>query len=178
MTQNLSSSSCSADARDLALLCLAHLEQEEAMLVGAVESLAQVRSALIRGDLPELTKALEAQAHTARAGEELRPGRDCMRQRIAGFLGSANDAITLEMLIERLSVPHSLSLARCRERLKGLAAQVDQLNRDNAALLRHSLDFLTRLLNQLTGGGRAGDRYTLSGKREGASCGSMIQARG
>ena len=66
-----------ADAARLSLACLAHLEQEEALLSATLTSLHQVRAALVNNNLQDLKTALAQQAHIAQAGEEFAQSATC-----------------------------------------------------------------------------------------------------
>jgi hypothetical protein len=154
------------------------MEQEEAMLGATLESLGQVRAALTHGDLPALNRALESQAHTARAADELRQRRAALRRELAAALGVPPQTVTVEMMAKRLPADAADRLLRYRDRLRSMAADVDRLNRANASLVSQSLDFLQRFLLEITGGGQSGKSYTCCGMPREAECGSMIEARG
>lgn len=162
----------------IALACLAHMEHEEAMLAGTLESLREVRSALLDGDLGALKQALDQQAHTARAAEELRRRRVTARAEWAAAIGVPANAVTLAALAARLPADTAERLDRCRARLKQMAAEVEQLNRGNAALVRHSLEFLHEFFVSVTGGEHVGDRYRPSGALERTACGTLFEGRG
>ena len=171
------SSNLGTELATLSLVCLAHGEQEEAMLAATLQSLRRIRLALTQGDLRALEEALESQAHTARAADELRQRRSELRRHLGAVLRIPPQAVTLQILADRLPADAAEKLGRCRARLRTLAADVDQLNRSNAALVGQSLDFLHRFLVEITGG-QAGQSYTCSGQPRQAECGSMIEGRG
>ena len=166
-----------SNADSVALTCLAQLEKEEAMLSATLESLRAVRSALLQGDLAQLSLALENQQHTAKAATELCQTRARLRDQMAGILGIDPHQATLRLFAERVSENLAARLANYRQRLSGMAAEVDRLNRGNAALIRQSLDLLQRLLSNLTGLEESADRYSSSGQREQGVCGSIFQTR-
>jgi hypothetical protein len=166
------------DASRLSLVCLAHAEQEEAMLGATIESLRELRAALVGGDLAALGQALERQGHTARAAEELRVTRERLRCDAAAALGMHPASVTLERVAARLPREAAVRLTACRQRLIRMASEVDELNRGNAALVRHSMDFLHRLLVEITGGEPNATRYGPTGVRGTSVCGSLIEARG
>lgn len=157
---------------------LAHMEQEEAMLKETQESLREVRDALVQGDLGRLAGSLERQAHTARAAAELRLAREKFRQQVAETLRVSAEQVTFGWLAEHLPGEAGQRIARCRERLCRLAIEVDQLNRSNASLILHSLDFLNQLLLEITGGDKGSNRYGATGGRDIGQCGSLIKAQG
>jgi hypothetical protein len=165
------------DVTALSLACLAHMEQEEAMLGATLDSLRQVRAALLGGDLTALERALDCQVHTARAAGELKMRRVELRKQLGSGLGLDPQSVTLQEVAARVPTDHGQRLARCRERLHQMAAEVDRLNRGNAALVQHSVDFLHQFLVSVTGGEPVGDRYRPSGQIERATCGSLFEGR-
>ena len=148
------------------------------MLGATIDSLRDVRRALIGGDLKGLNDALGRQGHTARAAEELRIGRERLRTDLAAALRMPAAHVTVERVAAHLPPESALRLTRYRERLIRMAFEVDELNRGNAALIRHSMDFLHRLLVEITGGERSGTRYGPGGTRQEPLCGSLVEARG
>jgi hypothetical protein len=167
----------SRDANALSLACLAHLEQEEAMLGATLDSLKQVRAALVGGDLSALQRAVEYQGHTARAANELKMRRAQLRSQLGAGLGLDPRAVTLQEVSSKLPLANADRIARCRERLHQMAAEVDRLNRGNAALVQYSMDFLHQFLISLTGVDPVGDRYRPSGQIERETCGSVFEGR-
>lgn len=166
------------DATTLSLACLAHMQQEEAMLAETLESLQQVRTALRGGSLDSLKDALDRQARIARASVELRDRRANLRRDMAVVLGVPPRSVTLTMLVAWLPGDAGARLASCRDRLNGMAAEVDRLNRANAALVGQSLDFLERFFIEITGGDRGGAGYSPAGATRAPALGSIIEARG
>jgi hypothetical protein len=166
------------DPQALALGCLAHLEQEEALLTETVSSLREVRSALLGGDLAALGAALERQSQWAHRAGDLQVRRAALRTNLAAVLGVEPALVTVSMLAGRLPADAGARLASCRQRLTQMATEVDQLNRANVALLHHSLEFLHRFLVEITGGQSHGPSYTAAGTLREATCGSLIEARG
>src|SRR5688572_21411620 len=86
------------DATTLSLACLAHMQQEEAMLAETLESLQQVRTALRGSNLDSLKDALDRQARIARASTELRDRRASLRRDMAAVLGVPPRSVNLTML--------------------------------------------------------------------------------
>ncbi len=70
-------------ADDLALRCLAHLEQEDAMLQASWELVQQTRKALLERDQQRLHELLERQQPTAVAAQKLHSARQMIRRDIA-----------------------------------------------------------------------------------------------
>ena len=148
------------------------------MLKESLLSLEQVRAALLQGDLGGLADSLKRQAHAAHAAGELRHARERFRTQIGLALGVSPQSVTLQWLAKQLPAEAGERIASCRERLCRLAAEVDGLNRSNAALILQSLDFLNQLLLDITGGSSGGNRYGATGRRQTSACGSLIEAQG
>lgn len=162
----------------LALACLAHMQQEEAMLTETLESLRQVRAALLSGDLDSLKIALERQTRIAHASAELRERRAGLRREMSTVLGVPPRDVTLLRFASGLPRDITDHLIGCRERLRTMAAEVDRVNRANAALVGQSLDFLERFLTEITDGDPGGAGYTARGASREPALGSIIEARG
>ena len=161
----------------LGLTCLAHLEQEEAMLSATLQTLRDMRTALMHRDLQRLTEALERQQHTAKAAAELRTVRATLRARIAEMIRVPADHVTLGLLAAQLTDAMQQRMLGYQKRLSDMAAEVALLNRGNAVLIRHSVGLLQRLLMCLTGGDESTDRYARSGQREEGDCGSIFETQ-
>jgi hypothetical protein len=162
----------------LSLACLAHMQQEEAMLAETLESLEQVRTALRGGGIDALKDALDRQTRIAHASAELRDRRAKLRRQMSAVLGVAPHVVTIKMLAARLPGEAGARLASCRDRLNEMAARVDRVNRANAALVGQSLDFLERFFIEITGGERDGTGYGPAGDTREPALGSIIEARG
>lgn len=165
-------------ATTLSLACLAHMQQEEAILAETLDSLRQVRTALREGNLDSLKSALERQGRIAQASAELREGRASLRQEMSTALGIPVQNVTLMVLAARLPGDVADHLASCRARLSNMAAEVDRLNRANAALVGQSLEFLERFFTEITDGDRGGAGYSSRGTARAPLLGSIIEARG
>lgn len=173
-----SAGSNSAEASRLPLVWLAHLQQEEALLAETVESLRQIRAALREGALDALKAALDRQARIANASVELRERRTSLRREVSTVLGLSARDVTLTSLAEYLPREVAAHMLACRDRLTGMAAEVDRLNSANAALVGQSLEFLERFLLEMTAGNQAGCRYSGNGTACEPLMGSLIEARG
>lgn len=79
------------EIEDLALVCLAHFEKEEAMLDASLQSLHAVRESLVKANPEGLNEAIERQQHAARSAAELAQTRRQLRGRMShahvGFVG-------------------------------------------------------------------------------------------
>jgi len=148
------------------------------MLAETLDSLRQVRAALCGGSLDSLKTALDRQARIAHASAELRDRRAGLRREMSAVLGIGPQEVTLMTFAARLPRELSACLTGCRDRLSAMAADVDQLNRANAALVGQSLDFLARFLTEITDGDPGGTGYSSRGATREPVLGSLIEARG
>ncbi len=96
---------------------------------------------------------------------------------MAAALGVDESTATLERLVLQLDGPKGDRLRAAAERVRGLALEVDDLNRRNAGVVNHCLNFTRRFLSEITGGGTA-ERYGPTGAHLEAACGSLLSARG
>jgi hypothetical protein len=165
-------------ATKLSLACVSHMQQEEAMLAETLDSLRQIRSALRDGGLDSLKAALDRQARIAHASAELRDRRADLRRAMSAALGVSPREVTLMNLAARLPRDIAAHLTGCRDRLNDMAAEIDRLNRANAALVGQSLEFLERFLTEITDGDPGGAGYSSSGATREPVLGSLIEARG
>jgi len=161
----------------LVLACLAHFEQEEAMLAASLEALREVRRSLIQGELGGLQAAMAQQQQAAQTAAALTETRHRLRQRLADQLGVHVEQTTLRALAARISGPLREQLLQVRQRLGGMAREIERLNRGNLALMRQSIALLQKLVECLSAEGSGTLRYTATGDIEHGSCGHFLQAR-
>jgi flagellar biosynthesis/type III secretory pathway chaperone len=154
-----------------------HLAGEETNLVGVLDTLRRSRAALLHGDLAGFTALLEEQLTVAPRTELLRQGRERLRQETAAAFDIDARGLTLQQLADFFPTESRERLAGYRDRLRRLGEEADQLNRGNAAIVRHCLDFMQRVVVDLTGGQVSGT-YGPAGKQPAAACGSFLQVHG
>ena len=154
---------------------LQHLREEEAALVGMLESVQAVRQSLISRDDEALTKSLAQEGQHLQRAEEIRERRQHLRGEIAAELGISAEHVTLHKLCECTLGELCADITRFRQRLAEMSAEVSRLNRQNAALIRQSLDITTAILGQLTGTPPDADCYNAAGVREETRFGSVVQ---
>jgi flagellar biosynthesis/type III secretory pathway chaperone len=158
--------------------CLSQLEEEEAVLRSMSAALRHAQEALIRGAPGDLEEALAQQKDSARLCEEARLRREQIQRKLALHQDCAVDAVTLTWLARRVPSAIGAQLLACRDRLRMLTDEVQELNRCNAVLINHSLRFVQQLLQELTGGEAHGSRYGPAGMHQQTLCGSILSARG
>ncbi len=168
---NIGNSECDR----IAIACLGHLQQEEAVLGTTLERLYEIRKAVLHRDLEALSRAMDSEAATDRAAEDLRATRITLRQNIADALQVTAESATLKLLATHASTDIGNQLAVCRDRLAGMAAEAERVNRANAALLRQSADLIDRLLNGLTGTHDNCQRYAGNGNIRASDRRSIFQ---
>lgn len=161
----------------LVLACLAHFEQEEALLDASLDALRGVRRSLIQGDLSGLDEAMGKQQRVAQTAVDLSEARHRLRRRLADQLGVQVDQMTLRALAERCSGSLRDQLLQARQRLSDMATEIERLNRGNLALMRQSIALLQNLVECLSAEGPGTLRYTATGDIEHGSCGHLLQAR-
>jgi hypothetical protein len=107
---------------------------------------------------------------------ELRQKREELRAELATVLGCDAAAATLGELARRLPGEPGVRLGRERQRLLGLAAQLERANGELAGLVYHSLAFLNGVVLDL-GGSEASEGYGRAGRPEPTRWGPVLEAR-
>ena len=165
------------DVEDLALVCLAHFEKEEAMMDASLQALHAVRESLVKADPAGLNQAIQGQQRVARSAAELSRARQQLRRRMGQVLGVPAEQVSLRILAERVSGEVRERLRRCRERLAAMAGDIERINRGNIGLVRQSMDLMGRLLESLGGEDGGTSRYTSRGQMETGGSGSFLQTQ-
>jgi len=148
------------------------MEKEEALLRQVLDTARALNGALASGDLQGLRAALADRDQQERAAADLRVSRQQLRVAIGAALRVPPDKATLGLLLRRCQGSVAETLARYRRRLQELVLQIDELNRRNAAMVRHALGFFERLLCEVTGERTTG-RYG-STPAESPTCSSAV----
>lgn len=174
--------SSSSDARqsssNLPQDCLAHMQREEAVLESLLQSLSEVRSALLKNDMDALSVALERQDEATQASEKIRVERNEILQQTASSLGIPLESLTLKKLAESIQGKTGQTLDSLRRHLTRMSEEVDRLNRANAAMLNQAVDITRQVLAELTQSEVGCDRYDASGGRETPVSGPIIEMGG
>jgi hypothetical protein len=155
----------------------AHLGREEALLAATLDSLGEVRAAIVAADWGKLPGLLGFQDRLADDAADLARERDAVREAASRRTGVPAAEVTLRVLASALPAEKSAGLLATRERLALRAREADVLRRAVVTLVRFSLGFHQKMLEGLAGG-RGPDRYSAAGTWRGAAFGSLIQARG
>lgn len=154
---------------------LQHLHDEVAALTAMLECVQNVRQALISHDGEALTKSLAQEGQYLQRAEEVRERRQHLRDEIAVELGILPEHVTLHKLCECTTGESCAEITRYRQRLAEMTAEANRLNRQNAALIRQSLDITKAIIGQLTGSAPDADCYNSAGVREETRFGSVVQ---
>jgi len=158
----------------LAIACIGHLQQEEAMLTATRELLRGIRAALVSRDHDELAVVLESQQKQEQSAADLHAARMTMRQRISRSLVIPDSEATLNRLAACVSGETQMRLASGRRRLQKLAAEIEAINRCNAILVQQSMGLLHQVLFCLTGQDSSSQRYGATGRMASGEAGPVI----
>jgi len=158
--------------------CLDHIKREESVLESLLESLREVRSALLKNDVDALGAALERQDEATQASEQIRGKRSEILQHAANSLGLPLESLTLKILADSVGGKAGQTLHNLRQRLTKMSTEVDRLNRANAAMLNQAVDLTRQVLAELTQSDMVCDRYDATGERETPVSGPIIEMGG
>jgi hypothetical protein len=164
-------------ALQLARLCCAQLDREQAHLETARAVLRQVYAAALASKPQPLADLLARQKSVAQDAESVRAERARFRAQAAAVLGTSADTVTLREIARHLPAGIAQLVLQRRQELHRLSGEVQGIGRDIALFSHYFLDFLERFFIQLTGGRNSG-RYGPEGLRREAVCGSLLQAQG
>ncbi len=150
----------------LALRCVAHLQQEEAMLRESFRIVEATRESLLLRDGALLQVTVDQQRHTATAADALRTERERMRTDIAQTLDVAHDRATVSNLAKQASDAVAKELRATQQRLTRLAARVQTLHRANAVLALQTNHMVAGALQKLIGAHLSETSYARNGERQ------------
>lgn len=173
-----SSSDVGSPSSSLSQDFLEHIRHAELALDSLVESLRDVRSALLKNDLDKLPVALARQTEATQACEAIRRQRGEILRHTGTSSGSRPESHTFTQLGASLGGEASQSLDRLRQRATQVSVEVEQLNRANAAMIHQALDLTRQVLAALTQTDSGGDRYDASGERERPMSSPLIEMDG
>lgn len=158
-------------------LFLDRLRVEERLLREAADSLAEVHSALRRGDLASVGAARTRQESLAAALREATIAREDAAARLAAAVGLPAAGLTLSALAARLPEPLAGELQATRDRLTALTTELADRQRRNANLVGYLRSYFRSVLTALTAPGGP-TRYGPAGACLPAAAGPALQARG
>jgi len=154
---------------------LAHLHDEEASLSAMLQAVRDVHGALRHLNDDKLRQAIEEEARVLRAAEGLQPRRCQLRSDLSDVLGVPAEEITLCRILSATTGSLRETVERFRQSLAEMAAEMNRLNRQNAAMIRQSLSITKGIIGRLTGTAAVGESYNAGGGKEEAHMGSLVQ---
>ena len=176
-TENLTSVNVSAGpiAGPFADHLLAHLLDEETSLTAMLQAVRAVHSALRQLNDETLRQAIEDESRVLKTADSLQQRRSQLRSELSAVLGVPAEETTLRHVISATTGSLREAIERCRQSLAEMAAEMDRLNRQNAAMIQQSLSITHGILERLTGTAAVGESYDAHGGREEAHVGSLVQ---
>ncbi len=154
---------------------LAHLRDEEASLAAMLQAVRDVHGALRHLDDDALRQSLEDEARVLRAAEALQQRRRQLRSELSEVLGVPAEETTLRRILSATTGALRETVERCRQSLAEMAAEMNRLNRQNAAMIRQSLSIAHGIIGRLTGTAAVGESYNADGGRDVSHVGSLVQ---
>ncbi|MEK6257862.1 MAG: flagellar protein FlgN [Planctomycetota bacterium] len=154
---------------------LAHLHDEEASLVAMLQAVRDVHGALRHLNDDKLRQALEDEARVLKTAEGLQQRRSLLRSELSAVLGVSAEEVTLRRIVAATTGSLRETVEHCRQSLAEMAAEMNRLNRQNAAMIRQSLSITHGIIGRLTGTAAVGESYNADGGRDEAHVGSLVQ---
>lgn len=152
-----------------------HLTEEERTLVAVLESVRELHHSLRQLDGDALALALQSETAALREAEGLQRQRQQFRSETASALGLAPQDVTLGALAAKTSGQLQASVVQTRQKLTDMSAEMDRLNRQNAAMIQQSMMLMRGIVGRLTGTVASGESYNAGGVREEAHVGPLVQ---
>ena len=138
---------------DLIRQILRLLQEEAARLREFLNLLHRERDAAIRVEFFELHQVGKLKEEVVGHLRHLESRRRSSLIELAARLDIPAETVTLQELAQRMGEPHSQRLTQRRSELLALIQSVQEVNRQNRALLAHAIELLKgsyRLLDELT----------------------------
>ncbi len=154
---------------------LSHLGDESATLAAMLTAVREVHHALIHLDDGALQKSLEAEARELSSSLEIQKRRLQLQADLANVLNMPPQEVTLRRLVTMTSGSLCETIQRVWRSLAEMAAEVDRLNRQNAAMISQSLAIVRGVVERLTGAAAVGESYNAVGVRADTHVGPIIQ---
>lgn len=155
-----------------------HLQHEEEALGDTLAVLREVQDALVKNDLDAFSRALERQAVTTQASEEIARKRAEILQEIGQVFDKECESLTLQNVAEALPRKEAEQLMHSRDRMRRLSEQVVRINSQNAAMVQQSVELARQVLAALTTDGPGGSSYTATGTKQDAVGHSIFDVGG
>lgn len=159
----------------VAEMLLLHLSDEESSLAALLQAVKNVHDALRRVEDDQLRGALEEESRAIASADKLQQRRSLLRVELAKAMGVAREEATLGRVVAVTSGTLRDGVARFRQSLAEMSAELERLNRQNGAMIRQSLSLARGIIGRLTGQRPIGDSYNAAGMRDEIHVGSLVQ---
>lgn len=159
----------------LAIRVQDHLGEEEQCLSIVLHAVRQLHASLRGLDGDAMAVALQNESEALRQAQAMQDRRQHFRETAARELGVTPEEFTLSLVARRSAGEFQDGILRQRARLAEMSAEMDRLNRQNAAMICQSLMLMRGIEGRLTGTAPAADSYNAGGAREEAHVGPLIQ---
>lgn len=148
--------------------CLTHLDNEVELLKQYIDVSKSIHEKLgettdVMDDSPDLVKQLATRT------EAMEKERAQMTAAIASFLELPETQATVRNLMEKLDSNNRQALSSKRDELLELESSIQQQNRTNSFLIRHTIDLYQRIAMELSDQRPSATTYSATGE---LSCGS------
>lgn len=127
------------------------LQSEAAAYAELLQLSEKKQRILIEGKAPELEEILkQEELLTSRVGS-LEKRRTELHEQLAAHFGISAQELVLTRLVSLVPEPHARELAQLKQDLNRTLDRLGKLNRQNAQLIRQSLEYINFSLNLLIG---------------------------
>ena len=154
---------------------LTHLGDETATLAAMLAAVRGVHDALRQLDDEALGQSLEAESRELSSSLALQQRRHDLQDQLASMLDLVPEEVTLRRLIAATSGSLRDAIERGWRSLTEMGAEMERLNRQNAAMIGQSMAIARGVVERLTGVRAVGESYNADGARTETHVGPLIQ---
>lgn len=154
---------------------LSHLGEEQATLQAMLQAVRDVHQALTHLDDGALQTCLEAEARELSSSLAIQSRRLQLQDQLASVLRVRPADVTMNRLVMITSGSLQESIEQIWRSMIEMAAEVDRLNRQNAAIIGQSLAIVRGVVERLTGVSGVNESYNAVGSRAETHVGSILQ---
>lgn len=154
---------------------LQHLTAESDALLAMLNAVRDVHNALKDLDDDALYRSLDVEARELSLSAEMQERRHRLQRELAQLLMVQPQEVTLRRLVQLTTGTARASIEHVWRRLVEMAAEVERLNRQNAAMIAQSLSIARGVLGRLTGSAITNESYNAGGGRAETHTGPVIQ---
>lgn len=152
-----------------------HLNDEESSLSAILQAVRGVHAALRLLNENDLRQWLEFEAIILQAAEGVKQRRHELRDLLAQALNILPEEVTLSRIIVATEGSLRGRIERKRKTLAEMSAEMDRLNRQNAAMIRQSSELMQSIIGRLTGVTVVGGSYNAHGGMDVPPPKSLVQ---